>query len=362
MLNIGIDARTIFTSERTGIANYTLQLITGLLANNMKVTLFTNTIHNNPFPLGGKNINIIYGKAKLRPIWEQIVLPWLLYKHPVDIYHATWNYGIPLLYKKKSILTVHDIIPLTYKKRYFSNSVIDKLFFLSYKISLRFSLKKASQVITDSQYSFKQIVSFFPEFSAKIKVLPLGIDLDWAANKNNSAIINLPKKYILYYGGFEKRKNVELLIEAFNKIKSRIPYYNLVIVGKKNEYYDKFLKKYNNDRGIIFTDYINKQKLNKYLHHTTLMVYPSEYEGFGLPVLEAMAVGCPVITNKFSSIHEITGDAAIYYSNIQELGNIIINSVSNKNLLKSCELNGIERAKQFTWTNYIKNILLIYKV
>lgn len=361
MLNIGIDARTIFTTERTGIANYTLQLINGLSKAGVQVTLFTNSLKHNPLPADSQNIKIIYGKSQNRFLWEQIVLPVLLYSHPVDIYHATWNYGIPLTYIKKCVLTLHDVIPLMNKNKYFTNSIKDQLFFWLYKTSLLLALRKARYVITDSQFSFNQITKCFPWSAPKLKVKYIGVDQKFQ-NQKSTGENKLSRPYLLYFGGFEKRKNVEVLIQTFKKIQHKIPQFILIVVGKKNEYYVQFLKQYDCDPKVYFTDYITEQKLNEYLCNATLMIYPSESEGFGLPVLEAMTVGCPVITNKFSSIHEVAGDAVIYCltSNEEELGETIIRSINDKNLLELCKLKGIKRARQFTWTQYIKDTLAIY--
>lgn len=360
-MKIGIDSRSIFTTERTGIANNAFHLIEGLLKAGVKLTLFTNSKENNPFNFETPNMKIVCGKSSSRPFWEQIVLPMLLAKNPVDIYHATWNYGLPWVYQKKCILTLHDVIPLINKKNYFTHSLRDQLNFLSYKTSLELSLRKASQVITVSKYSLRQIATCFPWAAAKTKVIYNGIDQEFQGQKIDTKK-TFPIPYLMYFGGFEKRKNVEGLIRTFKKIQSQIPAYTLVVVGKKNEYYLQFLKKYDNDPKIYFTDYITNQDLYQYLANAKLMVYPSEYEGFGFPVLEAMAVGCPVITNKFSSLHEVAGEAAIYCStsNEKELGKTIIRSINDENLLESCRLKGINRAKQFTWTQYIKDVLAIY--
>src|SRR3989344_2335099 len=115
---IGIDARTIFTEEITGVGNYVMHLASFLQREGHRLVLFTDKTYHTPEWIDATTTNIAFGQARNRYLWEQVALPRLLKKYPVDIYHAAWNHGIPFFYKGKTVLTVYDIIPIVLRSIY----------------------------------------------------------------------------------------------------------------------------------------------------------------------------------------------------------------------------------------------------
>lgn len=359
-MKIGIDARTIFTAEQTGVANYVNHIIEGLLQHNQDITLFTDSIDYISKKYKSR-CTIAFENVKNRLLWEQYSLPELLKKFKVDLYHATWNYGIPWKTSTPCILTIHDVIPLTLKKLYQPDSLMSYITFQIYKKSLALSIKKSKQILTDSVYSMNEIEKFFPRSKNKISVNYIGIDRENIAEDQIKPHFKTP--YILYYGGFEKRKNIELLVDAFKKIKNHIMPVKLVLLGKKNDYYKTYLSKYEKESEIIFTDYVPDKVLQSYLKTALIFIYPSLCEGFGIPVLEAMNAGVPVIASNCSSLPEVGNGAVLYFDpkNGNELQQKIIRILKDDTLKRQMVQKGIEQSKQFDWKQHIKYLISIYK-
>lgn len=359
---IGIDARSIFTQEITGVGNYVMRLAYYLQEKNYRLILFTDKIDHTPGWIDEKKTKIAFSRAKNRYLWEQITLLQLLKKYPVDIYHAAWNHGIPFFYKGKTVLTVYDIIPIVLKKMY-NNTLKEKINFLLYKASLYSSIAKTNHIITISDSSKKDISKYFPMAQYKITSIYLGCDASRAKDIDDSILttIGIGKRFIVYFGGFEKRKNVESLIEAFIEVNKIHTDAQLVLIGKKNPYYRKYLSKYKHPN-IIFTDYLNNNDLYCVAGKAVLSVYPSIYEGFGLPVIEAMKLGVPAITSKNSSLAEIAGGCAflIDHPTKEQIKDAIIKLLNNLNLRANLKQKGMERAKKFNWADTIEQTISIY--
>ena len=205
-------------------------------------------------------------------------------------------------------------------------------------------------------------MNFYHLPESKIRVIYNGYEKE----ANNGELIVKKSPYILYVGTLQPRKNVSTLIKAFNKFKDTYPEFKLVIVGRKGWLYNQIfelVKQLKLEQNIVFTDYVSDGELVKLYKNAFCFVLPSLYEGFGIPVLEAMVNNCPVICSNVSSLPEIAGKAALYFNPKSEkdlLKNLLKlkEDVSLKNKLIK---NGKEQIKKFSWQKCADETLEVIK-
>ena len=264
---------------------------------------------------------------------------------------------------RKIVTTVHD---LTFYKVPESHPFIRRtLYTLLYPRTLQISDK----IITDSESTKKDLLELFPFLSPSIiTVIPLGVD--HSQFNPMAASGQIKRKYelnsfILSVGNLEPRKNYCRLISAFSQIAAQIPH-DLVIVGHQGWDYGpvyELLNRLKLGKRIRILDHVDNPELPALYNAADLFVYPSLYEGFGLPVLEAMACGCPVITSNVSSLPEVTGDAGLLIDpySIDEIKCAILSMLQNEDLRKSYRKKGIDRARSFSWKTCAEKTIQVYR-
>lgn len=366
-MKISFDVQLLLKGEKTGIGWCAENIL-----HNLKLDT-KNTYQLNCFTLGYKKQKIInvdkyveMGYKIKKCSWFNDViykilstffyLPYsLFFGHDTDI-TLFFNYIVPAGVKGKKIVIVHDMAYKVYPE-----TVRDRTRFMLNK-SLRKSCKRADKIITVSQFSKQEIIKYLGVEKSKIVVMPNGVDLSvFHPNYSEQDICRvtqkygIPREYLLYLGTIEPRKNLERLIQAYAQLKSEIPTApKLVIAGGNGWLYESIyetVKIMSIESDVIFTGYINQEDLPILIKGAKIFLFPSLYEGFGMPPIEAMACGTPVIVSNAASLPEVVGDAAFFVDpfsadSIKE---------SLKQLLydekKRFELSarGIERARQFTW-------------
>jgi glycosyltransferase involved in cell wall biosynthesis len=245
---------------------------------------------------------------------------------------------------KKLLITVHDVAFITYPKSF------SKVFQLYYSFLFPFNIKRANKIITISEASKSEIVRLFPYAKDKIEVIPLGIDKKYRVLKDVKR-----KKQILYVGSINERKNLIGVIKAFEKLPDEFEY-KLVIVGNffnlfaLSDEMNEVLTGAKKNGNIIFKQGLDDEVLVQEYNVATLFIFPSFYEGFGLPPLEAMACGTPMITSNLSSMPEVCGDAVLYVDpyNIDDILEKIKYMINNEDLQKVLIDKGLDRVKYFT--------------
>ncbi len=374
-MKIGVDARSL-VGNISGVGYYLKNIIKygGFEENKLFLYFDTETLKNinkKSFISEHKNItfrNIDSNKLvkptfrKATPIWwVNITLYRSLIKDDIDLFFAP-NFVQPILFSKSSILVVHDLIHKTYPQAH-------KMLYSWYlNLFLTLSIFRTDHIITVSKNTKKDLQKYYNIPSNKISVAYGAAskcyrsrDLSMKKKRDLREKYGLPnKKFLLYVGNIEPRKNLSVLIDALiglNK-KERPP---LVIVGKKHLKDKKFEKKYKNydfKEEICFTGYVSEKDLPFIYNMASIFVYPSLYEGFGLPVLEAMQSGIPVITSNKSSIPEIVGDSGITIDVTDStiLADNIVKLYTNKKLRKKYSEKGKKRAEKFSWTKTGKKI------
>ncbi len=273
-----------------------------------------------------------------------------------DIFHCTaQTLALPLLFKRrKVIVTVHDIIPLaTNKYCSFTEKIL--FFFICQ------GLKRATHIISDSIHTKKDIIKFIRFPKKNITVIPLGVDHNEFFYKNEKR----DKATVLYVGSDAKRKNIATIIKAVSILKKEMPNIRFVKVGQAQDNVmrtklKKMAVEYGIEKNIIWKDY-TENLVDEY-NKATIFVFPSLYEGFGFPVLEAMACGCPVITTRRTSIPEIAENAALYIDGADsaELAEKIKELITNKKLQNILRKKGLQQAKKFTWKKCAKETINVY--
>ena len=347
-MNIGIDGRSALFYKGSGIGNYTYELIKNI-----------------------KNINSIDVCTKKyiknsSTFWDMVNTPIELNKK-YDIFLNPHNgIGLPKENVEKIITTLHDIIPSKLPETV-SNSYLK-----IYYEQIYYILEKSHTIITVSNFSKNDIATTFNINRDKIHVTYLAPSrIYYPIDKNFSRSIlrknyHIDFNYILYIGSFSPRKNILGLIEAFSLIHKKNPLIKLLIVGSKGKSYELYLNKsmkLNLENKVIFTDFIQTNHLPYFYNCAKCFIYPSFYEGFGLPPLEAMACGIPVITSNLTSIPEILKDAPIYINpydvyNISETINKVLNDTT---LYKTLILNSLTHSKNFSWEKTSYETLNIIK-
>lgn len=261
------------------------------------------------------------------------------------------------------VMTVHDITPILFPEFHNINSV------LFHKTAFKEILYKSDMIAADSNSTKNDLIKHLKIPQKKIMRVHIGLNSHIKYTNNFRNVLekyNIPEEFILYFGTLEPRKNVPAVINAFYKIKKAGFKETLVIAGGKGWDYNqifRLVKKLNLEKEVIFTGYVDEKDVSMLYSAAKLFVYPSFYEGFGLPVLEAMTCRCPVITSQVSSLPEVTGDAAILINpnNTNQIANAMKNVLSSEKLKKQMIERGLIQAKKFTWEKAAENMLKIFE-
>lgn len=294
----------------------------------------------------------------------------------VDVVHFPYFepffLALPIYKKHKTVVTVHDLTPIVFPD-VFPRGIKGEL---KWQMQ-RFALKKANGIITDSECSEKDVIKFIGARESKIDVVYLAAGEEFEVLEQNEKDItalrkkyNLPDKFVLYVGDVTWNKNLPRLIDAIQT--TNIP---LVMIGKSlvNESYDKnnpwnhdlarVQELVINDKNIIRLGFVDTNDLVSIYNIATLFVMPSLYEGFGLPILEAMSCGCPVITTKEGSLKEVAGSAAYFVDgyNLKAIANGIEEVFNNKSLQDELRNKGFENIKKFSWEKTSKKTIEAYR-
>lgn len=285
-----------------------------------------------------------------------------------DVTHF-FNYIVPPFVSGKKVVTVHDMV---YKA--FPDTVRGRTKFML-NMGLKRSMRRADIIVTDSEFSKEEILKYFPRHKRKIRVVPCGVDLERFKPCTDSERISKVKSslgiegdYFLYVGTIEPRKNLRRLIAAYaafvKKVGENSP--KLVLAGGKGwldgEIYAS-VRKLGLEGKILFTEYVPAGDMTPLMCGALAFVFPSLYEGFGMPPLEAMACGAPVLTTNAASLPEVVGDCAVIcdaYS-VKSIAQGLYRLYSDKDLRAQLSRKGIERAKDFTWERSAQMLHDIYR-
>lgn len=417
-MKIGIDCRTILNvskGERAGVGHYTYFLVKNVITSDKKneYILFFDDRFKDDIDEFTKYSNVtikffpFYGYKKYLPIiYSQLFVSYILNRENLDIYHSPANI-IPFFYNKKSVVTVHDLGIYKYPN-FFPKKTLNRQWFPK-KILVPNSLKKAKAIIAVSKNTKKDIIEIFNIPEEKIEVIYEAVseNRDSCNTVGDFKVIadkyGIDGKFVLFLGTIEPRKNIINIIKAFRNLRlsyeSSLVGYQLIIAGNHG-WYDQpvyqaisdanasILGMKNKRTGIERRNQIvsvknerrsgkgrRKKQPIKYIGYVTheekiallcnseCFVFPSFYEGFGLPVLEAMSLGVPVITSNLSSLPEITGeDGALLVdpNKDSEISESINRLITNSDLRERIIKSGLERADHFHWKKCARETIAVY--
>jgi glycosyltransferase involved in cell wall biosynthesis len=288
-------------------------------------------------------------------VWEQLLLPLALRRHRVDVFHWPSGAGGLLLRPLagcRVVVTVHDLIPLVFPE-YFRSAMHRRYFHFLLGLS-----RRADAVITVSEASKNDLVMRGRFDPSKITVIGEAVDRELVAQELPAPTLR-ERPYLLAMGAGEPRKNVARVIEAFEQVAGSIPH-ELLVVGAPWRGRDITIPPGGRVRGL---GAVTNAQLRELYAGATALIYPSLYEGFGLPVLEAMAGGTPVVTSEAGSLREIAGPAALYVDprDRRSIASAIVELVSNPQKRDALVAAGRARVRQFSWQTAARQTIEVYK-
>jgi glycosyltransferase involved in cell wall biosynthesis len=386
-MTIAVDARSL-EGQKTGVGRYLINLLKYWKGEKdiRFILYFQNSIPKDKI-LKSKNFikKIIENPINLKSnaFWQHFTLPANLKKGRSNFFFSP-SYLLPFFCPIKSAVTIHDV---SYEARPEWFSLSNRI--LLKKMSFR-AARKAEIIFTPSNFSKKEIIKYYKINPEKIKVTPLGTGESFKKNsakflsQNNSTNVQnnykfidsedikkikekygIKDKFIFYVGSIFNRRHLAEIIKAFEKL--NLPDYQFLIIGKNYTYpfinLEKQIQKTNNflKRGaIIRKDYLPDKDLILIYNSASLFIWLSDYEGFGLPILESMACAAPVVTNKAGSIPEAAGNAAIFVENpndFEEISQAIYKVLADENLRKDLIEKGFQQVKKFSWQKCAKETL-----
>ena len=282
----------------------------------------------------------------------------------IDIFHGT-NYTVFPFQKCRKVMTIYDVTFLKYPE--YVNSVVQQ-----YGKRVKKCLQWTDLVITISESSKRDIVEYLNFDADRVWVTPLasryaGEDGEWSNLEQPQVDYDFSRPYLLFVSTLEPRKNIVAIVEAFNYLKEKYRIeQQLVLIGQKGWKYKPIFdaiasSPYNNE--IHHLNYLGDRDVAWFYQHADVFVYPSHYEGFGLPVLEAMTWGAPVVTSNTSSLPEVAGDAALQIDPNEplELAEAILQILESSEFRQTLIAKGKAQAKRFSWENTAKETLAAYR-
>ena len=354
-MRVAIDNRAVIHS---GIGNYSAILLSLLPQVNKDIETIA---YEDNFAFNRQGFWNKYVNGLRRLIRDQIFLSSWMKKEKIDLFHNPRNTGVPFFHTGKVVVTIHDIIPHVFPKFYLGN-IIERLY---YEVMIRLSIYRSDKIITISEFSKQELIKYYQVPADKIVVIPLACSdkfrvLDQESIEKVKTKYQLERPYILTIGGSEYRKNVKTVLEAYDEEINK--QYDLIVIGGSwrgrdlaNEYKDK--------GGIKFLTGIPDDDLVALYNGAAVFVYASIYEGFGLPLLEAMGCGTPVIAANTSSLPEIAGNAAVYFValDVVDLKNKTKNVLLNVKLKEKLIKQGFVRFHLYNWKYTVQKTSSIYK-
>ncbi len=295
-------------------------------------------------------------------VWPNLILPDRAGRDGFDLIHATTHYGTFVPCRYKNVITVTDVSPLLHPETH------GRLQGMYHRHIFPQVLKRADAVVTISASSKKDIVSCCGIGEDKVHVIHLGVEARFVPGVGGDSEVarRLPDRYILNIGTLEARKNLPRLLEAFAVARKKGLDRKLLIGGAAGWRLSNLaavVEKHRLEEDVVFLGYVKDEELPILYGRAEFFVYPSLYEGFGLPILEAMACGTPVITSDCSSMPEVAGEAAMLVDpyDVTALAEKMLALASDKELVLSLRSRGIERARLFSWEKTAEETIALYE-
>lgn len=369
-MKIGIDCR-MYGSKFTGIGIYVERLVDYLATHDQEnqYVLFLSKSGMFDCTVDKPNFKKVEADVRHYSFGEQVVFPYLIAKEGLDLMHFT-HFNAPLAYRGKSVVTIHDLTLSFYPGRKMKSSVHR----LAYSATIRSIAKRAVEIFAVSEHTRKDLVEILDIDEDKIVTIHNGVsrerfekDVSEADIAKMKAKLGIENGYFLYTGVFREHKNLVRLVEAFAEISEKHPGTDLVLAGKEDPGYrdvrDTIVRLGLSGR-VRLPGFVDNEDIPALYKGASAYVFPSLYEGFGLPVIEAMAAGIPVLCSKGSSLTEVAGEGnAVFFDplRVDDVARAMDDFLSHPGKRAPLVKKGLERAKDFSWDTMGAAILAEYR-
>jgi glycosyltransferase involved in cell wall biosynthesis len=390
-MRVGIDARTLERGDNLrGVGVVVWHMIRHLRAAGVHLVLFFSQPPDGKLTSGADR-QVVLGSLRekqsrsesttlLRPVrdflWEQFLLPGALRRERLDLYHAPANRGIPLIGQGRFVATIHDVIPLVtpyFFDRRTNPPIITGALRVVAWVALAVVTWKSRRIITDSESSRRDIARLFPWVRGKMTVIYAGADPRYQRVEDASVVRRvlaryaLPARFLIFVGGLGQRKNIAGLLRAYAHLVRTLPTAPaLVVVGRHNSLYNPLQQMARSLRvadRVHFPGFVPTEDMPALLSAADMLVYPSFYEGLGLPVLEGMACGCPVVCSHTSALPEVGADAVLYCdpTSPDDIAEKIRQVLADSTLRAQLIAKGLQRASEFSVDRMAAEVLNVYR-
>ena len=357
---------------RTGIGTYIVNLVSALLSVDCenRYLLFASDENASLFPQNGGKVRKLTASRSvnhtaLRLIWEHTILPMRLHQHKVDVFHGP-TFVTPLFSPCPTVVTIADMTWFTHSEHH----ILAKRRYFQTLIPL--VARKAHHIIAMTDNTKKDIVRILHLPEDKVTTVYCGVDSSFHPVTDPLQLAEVKRRYhidgdfILFVGIIEPRKNLVRLVDAFCDLKRQGVPHTLVLAGPHGWGYAEVaahIRERQLDKHVHFTGPVAQEDLPVLFSAADLFVYPSLYEGFGLPPLEAMACGVPVVTSNVSALPEVVGDAGVLVDplSVEDLRAAMWKVLSSNDLHQQLRARGFAQARRFTWENTARRTLQVYQ-
>lgn len=359
-MRIGIDAR-FFGVKRKGLGRYTQKLVENLekVDSENQYFIFLRAENFDEYIPKNQNFQKVLADFNWYSWDEQVKFPKLLNKYKLDLVHFP-HFNVPIFYFKKFVVTIHDLTLIHFPT--IKNSTLHPFFyflkFLAYKMVIKSAIHRSNRIITISKFTKKDILNHYKRIPQEKVIVTYEACEDFcmmSPNKDEEILARygIIKPYIMYVGNAYPHKNLERLVFAFEELQKVKKDLKLVFVGKEDYFYSrlKTLVEDHKVKNIIFTDYVPDHDLDVLFHNVSVYVFPSLYEGFGLPPLEAMAKGAPVVSSDHPCMREILDESAYFFNaeDIVRMAEAIDEVLRNESLRNELIAKGYKQVRKYSW-------------
>jgi glycosyltransferase involved in cell wall biosynthesis len=364
-VRIGIDARKL---HDFGIGTYIRNLLRQLarMDRQTEFVILCRPEDRETLAALGENFRAVVQTAPNYSVSEQVRIPLALAREGVTLFHAP-HYVLPPLVRCKAVVTIHDCIHLMFPQ-YLPN----RFAYTYARTSIALAARRATRIMTVSESSKRDILRFVDTEPDKIDVIYNAYDDRFAIDPLEEDVVRVRERYqlqsefVLYAGNVKPHKNLERLIEAFHLVRNRgLDHLKLVLIGDEISKYTALRRAVHHHqlhKYVRFLGYLPEETLAVMYRLAGVFVFPSLYEGFGLPPLEAMASGTPVVTSNVSSLPEVAGDAAVLVDpyDPRAIADGIYQVLTDEDLRRDLRRKGLARAGMFSWEQSVRRVRAIY--
>lgn len=374
-MRIGIDAR-FYGPQHAGLGRYTKNLVDRLaeIDTANEYVIFLHTSNADEFETGNSHFRTQIIAAGHYSLQEQMALPGVLRRAKLDLMHFP-HLNVPVGYRAPYVVTIHDLIMHTFKNRAATThtNVVYEAKHMAYRLVTRMAATRAKQIIVPSQAVKEELMTFYRLPSERISVTyeaadDIAVEVPNAREFQAPAILEkygIQKPFIMYVGNVYPHKNIELLARAMKELHQKYGV-TLVLPSARSIFLqrtDDMMRQHGVRDWVVMPGYVPDEELRALYSQAEAYVFPTLSEGFGLPPLEAMAAGLPVVCSDIPVLREVCADAALYIdpynpqSVVEEVGTLL----TDRQLRQEMVAKGLNRSKQFSWTKMAEQTLAVYE-